>query len=338
MELTDLLRLCNRQQASDLHLRPGLPPILRRNGALQRLDEPPIEPPALERLLRAALPVDASRALAAHGSCDFVLAGTEVRARVHVFCLPQGLAAALRLIPDRIPELEMLGLPAALPGISDAHQGLVLITGASGSGKSTTLAALIDSFNRRRACHILTLEDPIEFVHTSRAALVTQCVARQGADALRAALRQDPDIIMLGEMRDSETIALALQAAETGHLVLSTLHTRTAVDAIARIVGVFPAAAQEFLRTQLSRSLRAVLAQTLLNSADGQTRVLAYEMLVSTPAIRNLIRENRLAQIETQLQTGRQHGMHSLRQCLDTLVASGRIAHSDAVLSNAEWN
>lgn len=338
MELADLLRLGMEHQASDMQLRAGRAPVLRRGGALEHLPAPQLAAAALEHLLRQAMPVPVRRALDREGSTDFVFATDTARARVHVFRHAAGIGAALRLIPACAPTLAELGLPARLPGITDARQGLVLVTGASGSGKSTTLAALVDHFNRTRASHILTLEDPVEFLHDSRQALITQRDMRAGAHCLRAALRQDPDIIMLGEMRDTETIALALQAAETGHLVLSTLHTRTAADAVARILAVFPAAAQEAVRVQLSLSLRAVMGQALLPAREGRHCVLAYEMLVATPAIRHLIRENHLAQIESQQQTGRRHGMHTLSQYLDTLVESGRVAHDEAARLVADWN
>jgi twitching motility protein PilT len=337
MEMIDLLRLGAQSQASDLHLRPGKAPVLRIHGKLMHCAEPVLASGQLDQLLRAAMTPCAETAYSRHGYCDFMLVAPETRSRVHVFRQQQGMAAALRLIPPGIPPLATLGLPTELSCITHARQGLVLITGASGSGKSTTLAALIDHFNHQRASHILTLEDPIEFAHESRTALITQCDFVHGADSLRAALRQDPDIIMLGEMRDSETIALALLAAETGHLVLSTLHARTSADAVTRILGSFPASAQEPVRHQLSLSLRAVLAQTLVATANGGPRVLVHEILVATPAIRNLIRENRLALIESQLQTGRQHGMHTLRQCLDALVSTGRVDHAEAARLTAEW-
>jgi twitching motility protein PilT len=338
MDLTDLLSLCVKRHASDLHLRPGRVPALRILGTLLHLDIAAYEAASLERLLRAAIPPGSKSVFDRQGFCDFILNTADTRVRMHVFRHPQGMAAALRLIPLAPPKLADIGLPLPLTGITEARQGLILITGASGSGKSTTLAALIDHFNDSRACHILTLEDPIEYVHESRTALITQCETPRGNDSLRAALRQDPDILMIGEMRDTETLALALQAAETGHLVLSTLHTRTAADAIQRIVGAFSPGMQEEVRMQLSLSLRAVLTQTLVLGIHGDCRLPVHELMIVTPAIRNLIRENRLALIESQLQTGRQHGMYTLRQCLNGLVASGRVAHHEADRLLADWN
>ncbi|TDR72469.1 type IV pilus twitching motility protein PilT [Paludibacterium purpuratum] len=330
MQLTALLKYCASQHASDLHLAPGEPPILRRHGRLYRLAVNALDADSLSEALQTVLPVFLRDRLASERACDFRLSLPETQARVHLYHQRCGLAAAIRLLPSDLPDMAALGLPAAVADWTHVPHGLILICGATGSGKSTTLAALVHQINRLRACHILALEDPIEFIHTGLKALVTQREIGSWdggfAQALKTALREDPDIIMVGEMRDRETVALALEAAETGHLVLSTLHTRSTANAIARICGFFPADAQQTIRLQLSQSLHAIMAQMLLPSSGDGVRVLAHEVLHATHAVRHVIRENRLEQIETLLQTGRQHGMHTLRQCLDQLVAQQLIA------------
>lgn len=335
MDLVSLLAQCGAHRASDLHLTPGLPPLMRVNGDLQRLDLPALDPDDLEITLRAIMNHDAAQCFAAHHYCDFRLqADHTTHCRVHIHLQRLGMSAAFRLIPATPPTFELLGLPAGLRQIASSPHGLVLVTGASGSGKSSTLAAMLDYRNSVSPCHILTLEDPIEFIHVSRRALITQCeLDSQTPDfsgRLKRALREDPDVIMIGEMRDPATIGLALEAAETGHLVLSTLHTRNARDAVARIVASAAPAAQDNLRLQLAQSLQAIISQALLKTADGQTRVLAYEILMATRAVRNLIRENRLAQLESLQQSGQQQGMHTLDQYLNQLVRTGRVSRDEA--------
>ena len=242
----------------------------------------------------------------------------------------RGPAAVFRTIPSTVLTLEQLNAPKVFEKISDTPRGLVLVTGPTGSGKSTTLAAMINYINENHPAHILTIEDPIEFVHQSKKALVNQRELHEHthsfANALRSALREDPDVILVGEMRDPETIGLALTAAETGHLVFGTLHTTGAAKTVDRIVDVFPAGEKEMVRSMLSESLRAVISQTLLKTKDGSGRVAAHEIMLSTPAVRNLIRENKIAQIGSVMQTGQQHGMQTLDQCLQNLVRRNQIS------------
>ena len=252
------------------------------------------------------------------------------RFRVNAFTSNRGPAAVFRTVPSTVLTLEDLKAPRIFQKIADHPRGLVLVTGPTGSGKSTTLAAMINYINDTQPSHILTIEDPIEFVHQSKKALVNQRELHQHthsfANALRSALREDPDVILIGEMRDPETISLALTAAETGHLVFGTLHTTGAAKTVDRIVDVFPAGEKEMVRSMLSESLRAVISQTLLKTRDGNGRVAAHEILISTPAVRNLIRENKIAQINSTLQTGQTHGMQTLDQSLQALVRQGVIS------------
>ena len=252
------------------------------------------------------------------------------RFRVNAFMSNRGPAAVFRTIPSTVLTLEQLNAPKVFEKISDTPRGLVLVTGPTGSGKSTTLAAMINYINENHPAHILTIEDPIEFVHQSKKALVNQRELHEHthsfANALRSALREDPDVILVGEMRDPETIGLALTAAETGHLVFGTLHTTGAAKTVDRIVDVFPAGEKEMVRSMLSESLRAVISQTLLKTKDGSGRVAAHEIMLSTPAVRNLIRENKIAQIGSVMQTGQQHGMQTLDQCLQNLVRRNQIS------------
>ncbi|MBV8046506.1 MAG: PilT/PilU family type 4a pilus ATPase [Paludibacterium sp.] len=337
MQLTALLKHCASLRASDLHLSPREPPIMRLHGQLHRLVGPALEAESLAAALLDWLPQTARARLADALACDFRLSVPEGTCRVHVYQQQHGLSAAIRLLPPDMPDLDALGLPATVAEWAQAPHGLILICGATGSGKSTTLAALIHRINQQRACHILTLEDPIEFQHRGIRALVTQREADTThggfAAVLRAALREDPDVIMVGEMRDRETVRLALEAAETGHLVLATLHTRSAASAITRICGSFPTETQHAVRLQLAQSLHAIIAQAWLPCRRNCGRVLAHEVLLATHAVRHLIRENRLEQIETLLQTGQQQGMHTMRQCIDHLAALHDIA-----VDSARWS
>jgi twitching motility protein PilT len=341
MEITTLLTLCANNQASDLHLSPGMPPLLRIHGDLRPLDDEQLEAQELEHALLSCMPPAAKTQYGRQHCCDFRWhVGRQTHCRVHIYRQIHGMAATFRLIAETPPTIEQLGLPTVVRQIASAPHGLVLVTGACGSGKSTTLAALIDFRNSTSACHILTLEQPVEYLHISKHALVSQreldpC-ARSYAQALSSALREDPDIILVGEMRDSATIALALEAAETGHLVLSSLHTGRACEAIMRIVGSFPAAAQETIRQQLSLSLVAIIAQVLPKTLDGQGRIAAHEILLASSAVRNLIRENRLAQIVSQIQSGRTLGMQTLEHALQQLVSEQKISRTEALLYLAE--
>ena len=324
------LRQAHQLQASDLHLSAGLPPMARVHGELQSLQTQVLSQPQLCELLHSFVP-DWKNAQDHDCAVDWPELG---RCRVNVFAQARGWSSVWRLIPSQAPTLAAIAAPPQLLDWVRHPHGLVLVTGATGSGKSTTLAALLHHLNTTQALHILTLEDPIEFVHTSQRSLVQQrSVPGHSASfetALRAALRQDPDVILVGELRDLPTVRLALSAAETGHLVLASLHTRSATQAVERLVDVFPSEDKALVRHQLSLSLVGVLTQTLCRRADGQGRVAAHESLVATPAVRNLIRESKTAQLPNVLQTGAQQGMHTLAQSLGGLVAQGLISAAEA--------
>ena len=313
---------------SDLHLSAGAHPMARVLGELQTLDAAPINSDALANELKTLLPnwlaQDHDDAVAIQGLGRF---------RVNVFAQARGWSSVWRCIPEQIPRLQDLNIPVCLPQWLQHPNGLLLVTGATGSGKSTTLAALLAHLNHTQPLHILTLEDPIEFVHHSQCSLVQQRnVPGHSADfatALRAALRQDPDVILVGELRDLPTIELALRAAETGHLVLATLHTRSATQAIERLVDVFPGDTKALVRQQLSLSLLGVVHQVLCKSADGSRRVAAHEVLYATPAVRQMIRDNKAAQLPNALQTGAQFGMQTLAQSLSQLQTQGVISASE---------
>jgi twitching motility protein PilT len=299
------------------------------------LEDGVLSPQDAEHLLQHVLSDDQRRALETSGQVDFAYQLTGVgRFRANAYRQQRGLDAVFRSIPDQPPSLADLGLPETLGRFTEFHQGMVLVTGPSGCGKSTTLAALVEKANRERPDHVITVEDPIEVVYASKRSLVNQRQVGRHTEgfprALRAALREDPDVIVIGELRDLETISLALTAAETGHLVLATLHTANAIRTINRLIGVFPSDQQAQIRTMVSESLRAVISQRLVSRADGQGRVAALEILVGTPAVSNLIRESKTFQIRSILQTGAAHGMTSLDASLARLVADGTIAKSEA--------
>ncbi len=336
MDISELLIYTLENKASDLHLTVGLPPSVRVHGEI----EPIGGFPALQREethdLVYQIMNDRQRALfEEHHELDFSLDfGEAGRFRVNTFLGHQGVGAVMRVIPSQIKSTEELGLPPVVSRMAEYERGLVLVTGPTGSGKSTTLAALIDQINLSRRGHILTIEDPIEFVHPHK-----QCVVNQRevgphthsfSNAIRAALREDPDVILVGEMRDLETISLAVSAAETGHLVFGTLHTSSAAQTVDRIIDVFPAHQQAQIRAQLSESLRGVVAQTLLKRSDGKGRAAALEILVSTPAVRNLIREGKTFQLPSVIQTGTKEGMQTLEHALAELVATGKVSQEEA--------
>ena len=330
--------------ASDLHLSAGLPPMVRRLGQLQALDAAPVSSDSTHTLLAEALPdwPHSSSALTDRNNtnphCQDHDTAVSVpglgRFRVNVFAQQRGWSSVWRAIPSNIPALADIGAPTPLTQWVQQPHGLLLVTGATGSGKSTTLAALLHHINCTQALHILTLEDPIEFEHASAQSLVQQRAVpghSQSFDtALRAALRQDPDVIMVGELRDLTTIRLALSAAETGQLVLATLHTRSATQAVERLVDVFPAEEKALVRSQLSLSLLAVVTQSFCLHKNGQRRVAAHEVLYATAAVRNLIRESKTAQLPNALQTGAQFGMQTMAQSLEKLVRSGVISAEEA--------
>ena len=335
MQITDLLAFGVKNKASDLHLSAGLPPMIRVNGDMRRINLPEMSAEDVGNMISSIMNDLQRKNYQQNLETDFSFELPNIaRFRVNAFNTNRGPAAVLRTIPSKVLTLEELKAPRTFQKISDNPRGLVLVTGPTGSGKSTTLAAMMDYLNDTKPAHILTIEDPIEFVHQSKKCLVNQRELGEDthsfANALRSALREDPDIILVGEMRDPETIGLALTAAETGHLVFATLHTTSAAKTIDRIIDVFPAGEKEMVRSMLSESLKAVISQTLLKTKDGKGRVAAHEIMVSTPAIRNLIRENKIAQMQSSIQTGQNFGMQTLDQCLQDLVRRNIISLADA--------
>ncbi|WP_369600837.1 type IV pilus twitching motility protein PilT [Hahella sp. SMD15-11] len=334
MDITELLAFSAKQGASDLHLSAGLPPMIRVDGDVRRINLPPLEHKEVHALIYDIMNDKQRKDYEEFLETDFSFEVPGVaRFRVNAFNHNRGAGAVFRTIPSKVLTMEDLGMGQVFKDIALKPRGLVLVTGPTGSGKSTTLAAMIDFINETRYDHILTIEDPIEFVHESKKCLVNQREVHRDtlgfAEALRSALREDPDIILVGEMRDLETIRLALTAAETGHLVFGTLHTTSAAKTIDRVVDVFPAAEKEMVRSMLSESLQAVVSQTLLKK-NGGGRVAAHEIMIGTPAIRNLIREDKVAQMYSAIQTGGSLGMQTLDQCLQNLVAKGIISRDVA--------
>lgn len=335
MSLDNLLRLALEKTASDLHLSPGQPPIIRVDGDLLPIsDQPKLTAEAIKDLIFSVLSDDQKTKLEKDLELDFAMSIPQLsRFRVNAFHQMYGIAAAFRMIPEEVPSLEDLGLPKILKELLDLPNGLILVTGPTGSGKSTTLAAMIHHINMTYPYHIITIEDPIEFTHASIKSLINQReVSRDTHDfniALRSALREDPDVILLGEMRDLETIRLALTAAETGHLVLATLHTSSAPRSISRIIDVFPSGEKNIIRNMLSESLQAVICQTLVKKITGG-RLPAFEVMLGSNAIRNLIREDKIAQMYTTIQTSSELGMCTLDQYLQKLVAAQAITTETA--------
>ncbi|WP_193163853.1 type IV pilus twitching motility protein PilT [Microbulbifer hainanensis] len=324
MDITELLAFSAKQNASDLHLSAGLPPMIRVDGDVRRINLPPMEHKQVHGLIYEIMNDKQRKDFEEFLETDFSFEVPGVaRFRVNAFNHNRGAGAVFRTIPSKVLTMEDLGMGQVFKQISDTPRGLVLVTGPTGSGKSTSLAAMIDYINDNKYEHILTVEDPIEFVHESKKCLVNQREVHRDthgfAEALRSALREDPDIILVGEMRDLETIRLALTAAETGHLVFGTLHTTSAAKTIDRVVDVFPAQEKAMVRSMLSESLQAVISQTLLKK-NGGGRVAAHEIMRGTPAIRNLIREDKIAQMYSAIQTGASVGMQTMDQCLQELV------------------
>ena len=344
MNITELLAFSVKNKASDLHLSSGLPPMIRVHGDVRRINLPPMEHKDVHAMVYDIMNDAQRKHYEDNFECDFSFEIPNLaRFRVNAFNQNRGAGAVFRTIPSKVLTLEDLNAPRVFKDISEYPRGIVLVTGPTGSGKSTTLAAMINHINENQHAHILTVEDPIEFVHESKKCLINQREVgphtHSFSNALRSALREDPDVILVGEMRDLETIRLALTAAETGHLVFGTLHTSSAAKTIDRVVDVFPAAEKEMVRSMLSESLRAVISQTLLKTKDGAGRVAAHEIMIGTPAIRNLIRESKVAQMYSAIQTGAQLGMQTLDQCLLDLVrrnvvsaieARGKAANKDA--------
>lgn len=336
MELGAILEAAVLRNASDVHLTVGLPPMLRIDGRLTAMDMTPLCPADTETMLAAITSAAQQQQFAASGDLDFAYSMPAVsRCRVNAFRQQGFVALVLRIISQRVPTLAELGHPEILFNLARRTRGLILITGPTGSGKSTTLAAMLNLINSERACHILTLEDPIEYLHRHQQSIVNQREihhdSQSFASALRAALREDPDVILLGEMRDPETIATAITAAETGHLILATLHTGSAIQTVDRIIDSFPAYQQQQIRLQLAAVLQGIVAQQLLPRVDGSGRVAALEILICTPAVRNLIREAKTHQIVSTIQTGARFGMRTMDGSLRDLYHRGQISREAAV-------
>ena len=331
MEITDLLMATHKNKASDLHISTKNPPIMRVSGDMLPLDMPQLSADEVKRMLYSIMTEQQRSDYEQDLELDFSISfGTDLRFRVNTFNTIHGAAAVFRTIPTKILSLDALGAPEVLKRLCHLHKGLILVTGPTGSGKSTTLAAMIDYINNNFNKHILTVEDPVEFVHTPRRSLISQREVggstRSFARALKSALREDPDVILVGELRDLETIQLAMTAAETGHLVMGTLHTSSAAKTIDRVIDVFPSDDKEMVRAMLSVSLEAVVAQTLVKRADGKGRVAAHEIMLGTPAIRNLIRESKVPQITSMIQMGSKVGMTLMRDSLNRLYEASEIS------------
>jgi twitching motility protein PilT len=334
MDITELLNFSVKQGASDLHITAGMPPLIRVDGEIRRINVPEMDHKEVYNLIYEIMNDKQRKDYEAFMETDFSFEIPGLaRFRVNAFNQNRGAAAVFRTIPSKVLTMEQLGMGEVFRKIAKVPRGLVVVTGPTGSGKSTTLAAIIDYINSEKYEHILTIEDPIEFVHTSKKSLVNQREVHRDTlgfnEALRSALREDPDIILVGELRDLETIRLALTAAETGHLVFGTLHTTSAAKTIDRIIDVFPAAEKDMVRSMLSESLQAVVSQTLLKRPGGG-RVAAHEIMIGTSAIRNLIREDKVAQMYSAIQTGASVGMQTLDQCLKDLLAKGLVTREDA--------
>lgn len=334
MDITELLAFSAKQGASDLHLSAGLPPMIRVDGDVRRINLPPMEHKEVHGLIYDIMNDKQRKDYEEFLETDFSFEVPGVaRFRVNAFNQNRGAGAVFRTIPSKVLTMEDLGMGQVFKDIASVPRGLVLVTGPTGSGKSTTLAAMLDYINDTRYEHVLTIEDPIEFVHESKKCLVNQREVHRDTlgfnEALRSALREDPDIILVGELRDLETIRLALTAAETGHLVFGTLHTTSAAKTIDRVVDVFPAEEKSMVRSMLSESLQAVVSQTLMKKMGGG-RIAAHEIMIGTAAIRNLIREDKVAQMYSAIQTGGSLGMQTLDQCLQRLLQKGLISREAA--------
>ncbi len=334
MDIAELLAFSVKNNASDLHLSSGLPPMIRVDGDIRRINLPSLEHKEVHALIYDIMNDKQRKDYEEFLETDFSFEIPGLaRFRVNAFNHNRGAGGVFRTIPSKIKTLDELDCPKIFKDIVDQPRGVVLVTGPTGSGKSTTLAAMIDYINDREFAHILTVEDPIEFVHESKKCLINQREVHRDTlgfnEALRSALREDPDIVLVGEMRDLETIRLALTAAETGHLVFGTLHTSSAAKTIDRIIDVFPAAEKDMMRAMLSESLRAVISQALLKKKGGG-RIAAHEIMLGTPAIRNLIRENKVPQMYSAIQTGQAVGMQTLDQCMQGLVVRGLVEKAEA--------
>jgi twitching motility protein PilT len=334
VEIDQLLSFAVKNNASDLHISADLPPMIRVDGDIKRINMPEMSHKEVHSMIYDIMNDKQRKSYEEFLETDFSFEIPDLaRFRVNAFNQARGAAAVFRTIPSEILTLEDLGAPKIFKDISMYPRGIVVVTGPTGSGKSTTLAAMVDYVNDNRPDHILTIEDPIEFVHKSRRSLINQREVHRDTlgfnEALRSALREDPDVVLVGEMRDLETIRLALTAAETGHLVFATLHTSSAAKTVDRIVDVFPAGEKDMVRSMLSESLRAVISQTLLKK-NGGGRIAAHEIMIGTAAIRNLIREGKIAQMYSAIQTGQAQGMQTLDQCLQDLLSKGMVSREEA--------
>jgi twitching motility protein PilT len=335
MDITQLLAFVMQNDASDLHLSGGNPPIVRVYGSLKRLKADPLTNEVIRGMLYSIMTDDQRAEYEKNMELDFAISfGEKARFRVNAFTNRNGSAAVFRTIPSVVPTMAELDLPSVIRRFSELEKGIVLVTGPTGSGKSTTLASMINHINETFPKHILTIEDPVEFFHTSKKALINHRElgndTHSFAKALKSALREDPDVILVGEMRDHETISLALTAAETGHLVFGTLHSSSAAKTIDRIIDVFPTGDKEMIRAMLASSLQGVVAQTLLKKAGGKGRVAAFEILVGTNAVRNLIRENQIPQMYSMIQTGSRYGMITMEDAVHNLLEQGTIDEEEA--------
>jgi twitching motility protein PilT len=336
MEIIDLLNYAKRNGASDLHLTPDFYPCLRVNGEITPMNQnPKLSGEDIKSLIYSILTDSQRASYEKDFELDFAIQfGEDMRFRVNAFVVNNGPAAVFRTIPTEVFSLDQLNCPSIFRNLCDLHKGLVLVTGPTGSGKSTTLAAIINEINLKYKKHILTVEDPIEFVHNPKQSIINQreihSNTKSFATALKSALREDPDVILVGEMRDLETISLALTAAETGHLVFGTLHTTSAPKTIDRIIDVFPASDKELIRSMISSSIQAVISQTLMKTKDGKGRVAAHEIMLGTPSVRNLIRENKIPQLNSMIQIGSKHGMVSMKDSLTELVRTSKISQESA--------
>jgi len=335
MDIAQLLAFSAKNKASDLHLSAGLPPMIRIHGDMRRINVPPLTHQDVHGMVYDIMSDGQRKVYEENLEVDFSfeIPGLS-RFRVNAFNQNRGASAVFRTIPSKVLSLDDLKAPAVFADLSMKPRGLVLVTGPTGSGKSTTLAAMVNHRNENDMGHILTVEDPIEFVHESKKSLINQRElgphTHSFANALKSALREDPDVVLVGELRDLETIRLALTAAETGHLVFGTLHTSSAAKTIDRVVDVFPSDEKEMVRTMLSESLEAVISQTLLKTRDGSGRIAAHEIMIATPAIRHLIRENKISQMYSMMQTSSGMGMQTLDQCLSELIKRSAINYADA--------
>lgn len=334
MNITELLAISVKNNASDLHLSSGLPPLIRVDGDIRRLNMPSLNHQQVLALIYESMNDRQRVEYDTHMEVDFSFEKEGLaRFRVNAFVQNRGASAVFRTIPSNVLSLDEINAPQICKDIIRQPTGIILVTGATGSGKSTTLAAMIDYLNTHERMHILTVEDPIEFVHKNKQCLIHQREVQRDTNsfskALRSALREDPDVILVGELRDLETIRLAITAAETGHLVFATMHTNSAPKTIDRIIDAFPAGEKSMVRSMLSESLRAVIAQRLIKKVNGG-RIAAHEIMVGVPAIRNLIREDKVSQMYSVIQTGQHHGMQTMEQCLQRLINHGEITQQDA--------